>query len=189
MNRIYNGVKTMDRFPTAVVIIDCHYEKGAALEARAANIPVISLVDTNSDPDLVDYVIPANDDALKSLTLVLGVLADAIKKGNGGKGVKHQFKDYLNYEVQIIKKTSETNESEKSAALSTAAVKEPEIVAKPRKKSGVQKGILELVKEEAEKQEPKAKEKIKSVKKKAVTKLKPVAVKKAKTKIKAKKTK
>jgi small subunit ribosomal protein S2 len=152
MNRIYKGVKTMDRFPSAVVVVDCHYEKGAVLEAKAVNIPIVSLVDTNSDPDLVDYVIPANDDALKSLDLILGVLSNAIKSGNGGRGVKHQFKDYTDQEIQIIKKETEVEEEEKVALSDSQKVEAP-VKAKPRtsKKSVAQKGILELVKEEADK--------------------------------------
>jgi small subunit ribosomal protein S2 len=156
MNRIYKGVKTMDRFPVAVVVVDCHYEKGAVLEAKAANIPVVSLVDTNSDPDLVDYVIPANDDALKSLDLLLGILSGAIKKGNGGRGVKHVFKDYINYEVQIIKEKQVSEVVEKVFSAEPEKSSVSEILRKPRKKSGVVKGILEKVKEEAEEKKTKA---------------------------------
>jgi len=153
MNRIYKGVKTMDRFPSAVILVDCHYEKGAALEAKAVNIPIISMVDTNSDPDLVDYVIPSNDDALKSLDLILGVLSNAIKLGNGGRGVKHIFKDYSNQEIQIIKKETEIVSAEEKVVLSDSQKSEPVVKAKPRpsKKNLAQKGILELVKEEAAK--------------------------------------
>jgi len=153
MNRIYKGVKTMDRFPSAVIVVDCHYEKGAVLEAKAVNVPIISMVDTNSDPDLVDYVIPSNDDALKSLDLILGVLSNAIKIGNGGRGVKHVFKDYSNQEIQIIKKEAEVDAVEEKVALSDTQKSEPVVKAKPRpsKKNLAQKGILELVKEEAAK--------------------------------------
>jgi len=155
MNRIYRGVKTMDRFPSAVIVVDCHYEKGAVLEARAAGIPIISMVDTNSDPDLVDFVIPSNDDASKSLNLILGILSEAIKMGNGGHGVKHVFKDFSNYEVQIIKQnTPSINEIQKIKAVETTS-DEPKTYVKPQSKAkkGVQKGILELVKEEAKKEE------------------------------------
>lgn len=153
MNRIYKGVKTMDRFPSAVIVVDCHYEKGAVLEAKAVNIPIISMVDTNSDPDLVDYVIPSNDDALKSLDLILGVLSNAIVNGNGGRGVKHVFKDYSNQEIQIIKKEVEIEASEEKISVSDSPKIEPIAKAKPRpsKKNLTQKGILELVKEEAAK--------------------------------------
>ncbi len=183
MNRIYRGVKTMDRFPSAVVLVDCHYEKGAALEARAAGIPIISMVDTNSDPDLVDFVIPSNDDASKSLTLILGILSEAIKSGNGGHGVKHVFKDFSNYEVQIIKQNAPSvNEIQKIKTFESAP-EEQKVYAKPQIKAkvGVQKGILELVKEEAKKEE------LKSTKKVAAA---PKTTKVVKTKAKAtKKTK
>jgi small subunit ribosomal protein S2 len=144
MNRIYSGIKTMDRYPEAVVVVDCHYEKGAIEEAKAAGIPVISMVDTNSDPDMIDYVIPANDDAIKSITLIMGVLTAAIKRGNPGKWVKHVSKDYSNYEVQIVKtKEVETKEDVAAPTVAVAPVHEN----KPRRHET--KGIMELVKEQA----------------------------------------
>lgn len=180
MNRIYKGVKSMDRFPVAVIVVDCHYEKGAVMEARAANIPVVSLVDTNSDPDLVDYVIPANDDALKSLELLLSILAGAVKQGNQGRGIKHTFKDYINYEVQIIKEKKIEAIEEKIINLEETKIKdEPTRILKSRKRSSVTKGILELVKDEADN----IKE-AKKIEKKGPVKKKEVVTKK----IKAKKT-
>lgn len=156
MNRIYKGVKFMDRFPSAVVLVDCHYEKGALMEAKTMNIPVVAMVDTNSDPDLVDYVIPSNDDASKSLNLILGILADSIKKGNEGRGVRHEFKDYSNYQVQIIKKQENEAKTEESIINSNEKKEEKDIKiikdVKPRGKSKPQKGILEMVKEEAKKE-------------------------------------
>jgi small subunit ribosomal protein S2 len=191
MNRIYQGVKTMDRYPEAVVIIDCHYEKGAVEEAKALNIPVVAMVDTNCDPDQIDYVIPANDDAIKSITLVMEVLADAIKKGNDNKGVKHVFKDFSNYEVQIIKEVSkeEKIEVETEFAPQSQAVKTVSQPAPSKTRKSESKGILELVKEQAEqkiepepvvKKTPAVKEKVtkpvKAVKK--VVAVKPVKAKK-----------
>ncbi len=142
MDRIYSGIKTMDRYPEAVVLVDCHYEKGALEEAKAAGIPVVSMVDTNSDPDMVDYVIPANDDAIKSITLIMGVLSAAIKRGNPSKWVKHVSKDYSNYEVQIVKANTVEIKEEIAAAPVT-----PVHENKPRRHES--KGIMELVKEQA----------------------------------------
>lgn len=164
MNRIYCGIKTMDRYPEVVVVVDCNYEKGAVLEAKAAKIPVVSIVDTNSDPDTVDFVIPANDDAIKSITLVLGVLSNAIKKGNPGKWVKHVNKDFSNYQIQIIKKV----EVETPAEIEPVT-KEAEAPRKTTRKHEPTKGIMEIVKEEAVAKKAEAK---KPVAKKPVAKKK-----------------
>lgn len=159
MNRIYAGVKTMERYPEAVVIVDCHYEKGAVEESKAARIPVVSMVDTNSNPDMVDYVIPANDDAIKSIELVMGVLSAAIKKGNPSKWVKHVAKDYSNYQVQVIKKTEapvETTEKVVEAVVEKAPVK--------TRKHEQHKGIMEIVKEQASKEKKAEKPAVKATK-------------------------
>lgn len=104
LDRLYRGIKTMSRFPSAIVIIDPKFEVGAVLESKKLNIPSIALVDTNSDPTVVDHFIPGNDDALKSIELFLKLFADAVLAGNGGEGVKHNLKDYLKAEVQILKR-------------------------------------------------------------------------------------
>jgi small subunit ribosomal protein S2 len=75
------GIQSMDRLPDAVFIIDSKREEIAVLEARKLGIPVIAIVDTNCDPDLVDYVIPGNDDALRAIKLFTSRLADALIAG------------------------------------------------------------------------------------------------------------
>jgi small subunit ribosomal protein S2 len=75
------GVADMRRQPDAVFIIDLKKEALAVREARRLNMPVIALVDTNADPDEAEYVIPGNDDAIRSCSLVTRVLADAIEAG------------------------------------------------------------------------------------------------------------
>ena len=151
MNRIYGGIKNMDRYPVAIVLVDCNFEKGALLEAKAAKIPVVSMVDTNSDPTDVDYVIPSNDDAIKSINLIMGALSEAVKKGNKGIGVKHDLKDFSQFNIQIIKKVEQVVEDKLAGEDKTVAVKEsrnqPQAVAK--KSFIAQKGILEKVKDEA----------------------------------------
>lgn len=103
LNRIYGGVKGMTRYPSAVIVVDPRYEIGAVSEARHLNIPIVAITDTNCNPDEIDYVVPANDDAVKSLKLLLGLFADAVLLGNGGQGVRHNDKDYTKMEVKIIK--------------------------------------------------------------------------------------
>ena len=78
-----DGIRQMGRLPDAVFVVDTHKEKIAVDEARKLKIPVIGVVDTNSDPDEVDYVIPGNDDALRAIRLFASRLADAIVAGRG----------------------------------------------------------------------------------------------------------
>jgi len=154
MNRIYGGIKTMDRYPVAMVMVDCNFEKGAVIEAKAAGIPIVSMVDTNSDPTDIDYVIPANDDAMKSINLIVGFLSEAVKKGNKGIGVKHNLKNYSEYNIQIIKKVEEVAK-EKLLNEEKFEVEEVKVEKKPltKKHSGPQKGILEKVKDDAKEKE------------------------------------
>lgn len=76
--KIYEGVKDLNKLPDAIVIIDAHHEKTALLEARKKGIPVIAILDTNGNPDLVDYPIPANDDSFKSIELLTKTLAKSL---------------------------------------------------------------------------------------------------------------
>lgn len=80
-NTKYGGIKEMKGRPGAVVVVDAVDDKNAVLEARKLNIPVIALADTNADPEGIDYVIPANDDAIKSIELILSYLAEAVRDG------------------------------------------------------------------------------------------------------------
>ena len=77
------GIRNMQKLPSAIIIVDPRVEETAIKEARKLHIPVIGLVDTNCDPDMVDYVIPANDDAVRAVKLVVNVLANAIASVNG----------------------------------------------------------------------------------------------------------
>lgn len=81
LNERYGGVKEMNEQPAAVVIMDTIQDKNAVKEARVLNIPVFAIVDTNSDPTEIDYAIPANDDAIKGVKLILDYFAEAVKEG------------------------------------------------------------------------------------------------------------
>ena len=78
LNKVLCGIRNMEKLPNALIIVDPKKEINAIREARKLNIPVFGLVDTNCDPDDVDFVIPANDDAVRSVKVVLGVLTNAI---------------------------------------------------------------------------------------------------------------
>ena len=85
------GIKEMKKLPDALFIVDPRKERNAILEARKLNIPVFGIVDTNCDPDDVDFVIPANDDAIRAVKLVTWVMANAVIEANGG--VVEKFDD------------------------------------------------------------------------------------------------
>lgn len=86
LERSLGGIKDMGGLPDALFVIDVDHEKIAIAEARKLGIPVIGVVDTNSDPDGVDYIIPGNDDAIRAIQLYLGTAADAILKAKQGAG-------------------------------------------------------------------------------------------------------
>ena len=81
LNNVLSGVVEMSRLPGALFVVDTKKESIAVKEARRLNIPVFAIVDTNCDPDEVDYVIPANDDAIKSVQVVLKAVANAVAEG------------------------------------------------------------------------------------------------------------
>ncbi len=84
LEKFLGGIKEMRGIPQALFIIDPRKERNAILEARILGIPVFGIIDTNCDPDEVDYIIPANDDALRSVKLIVGKMADAVIEANGG---------------------------------------------------------------------------------------------------------
>ena len=84
LNKILCGIRNMEKLPQAMFIVDPSKEEIAIREARKLNIPVFGIVDTNCDPDMVDYVIPANDDAIRAVKLIIGVMNNAIIEANGG---------------------------------------------------------------------------------------------------------
>lgn len=76
--KVYEGVQELNRLPDAMFVIDAHHEKTAVWEARRKKIPVIAMLDTNANPDLVDYPIPANDDSFKSIEIVTKTISEAL---------------------------------------------------------------------------------------------------------------
>lgn len=81
MNHVYGGIKQLAARPGALIVVDVVNELNAIREARKLNIPVIAIVDTNADPSLVDYVVPANDDAIKAVELIIGYFTQAVSAG------------------------------------------------------------------------------------------------------------
>ena len=110
LNTLLSGIRGMYKLPSAMIIVDPSKEEIAIREARKLNIPVFGIVDTNCDPDMVDYVIPGNDDAIRAVKLILGVLANAIVEANGGQIVNYvsadekQPADIMQRALETVKK-------------------------------------------------------------------------------------
>ena len=85
LQKFLGGIKNMNKLPGALFVIDPRKEEIAVQEARKLGIPVVGIVDTNCDPDLIDYVIPANDDAIRAVKLLTARMADAILEGRQGE--------------------------------------------------------------------------------------------------------
>lgn len=85
LNHLVGGVKEMTSIPAAVFVVDIKEEKTAVIEAAKKHVPIVAMVDTNTNPDLIDYVIPANDDAIKSVEFITSLIAEAVNEGKGQK--------------------------------------------------------------------------------------------------------
>ncbi len=96
LQKYLGGIKAMRKVPDIVVIVDQRREYNAVQECQKLNIPIVSLLDTNCDPDVVDIPIPANDDAIRSIKLIVGRLADAIYEGRHGQ--LESDEDYEDYD-------------------------------------------------------------------------------------------
>ena len=120
LNKVLVGIRDMEKLPRAIIITDPRIEINAIKEARRLNIPVFGIVDTNCDPDDVDFVIPANDDAVRSVKIVLGVLANAVCEANGLPTVDYVTeeeapkKEEKTDEVTVVSKTIDTDVEEKA---------------------------------------------------------------------------
>lgn len=131
LNRVLSGIREMNKLPQAIIVVDPKKEINAIREARKLNIPVFGLVDTNCDPDDVDYVIPANDDAVRSVKVVIGVLNNAICEARNlemvdyvteeDKNKKEDVKDVM--EKEISKEPKEEVKVEESKNLEVVSEK------------------------------------------------------------------
>lgn len=93
LERFLGGIKNMKKLPAALFIVDPRKERIAVAEAKKLGIPIVAIVDTNCDPDEIDYVIPGNDDAIRAVKLIAGAMADAIIEGNQGEAGEADPKD------------------------------------------------------------------------------------------------
>ena len=106
----HRGIKDMRRLPDAVIVVDAQYEDTAIREAKRLFIPVIAIVDSNTDPTKVDYPIPANDDSIRTIQLIIGALADAINEARGTVAEKNKKKSDKKMETNADEKSVQENE-------------------------------------------------------------------------------
>ena len=123
------GIKDMRNLPGALFVVDPKKEHLAVSEARKLNIPIVGIVDTNCDPDEVDYVIPGNDDAIRSIKLIASAMADAVieaREGEEGLALRRQMEAKMNAEAEAKKaeETAEVKAEEETEAVVEAAVDE-----------------------------------------------------------------
>ena len=134
LNKYLRGIREMKKLPNAMVIVDPRKEENAIKEARILNIPVFGVVDTNCDPDMVDYVIPGNDDAVRSVKLMLGVLTNAIAEVNGKEVIDYLTEDDKNKVEKKAKKEEEKKVDKKQEAVTEVKTEEVEEVSEVLKK-------------------------------------------------------
>lgn len=125
LQKYLGGIKNMRKLPDVVVIVDQRREHNAIHECQKLGIPVIALLDTNCDPDVVDIPIPANDDAIRSIKLIVGKLADAIYEGRHGQPDVSDDYEEFDEALDIDAEVDETLEAETEAV----ATPEPEAIA------------------------------------------------------------
>ena len=143
LNKNLRGIREMKKMPQAMVIVDPRKEEIAIKEAHILGIPVFGVVDTNCDPDMVDYVIPGNDDAVRSVKLLIGALTNAIAEVNGNEVI-----DYITEDEKSVKEEATTKDD---------VVEEVKEEKKPAKKA-VKKEVKEETPEVKEEKKPAKKE-------------------------------
>lgn len=127
------GIKEIRMLPQALVVVDPKEEHNAVAEAKLLNIPVFALGDTNTDPDTVDYIIPANDDGESSIRIIIGLLADAVVEGKGGEPL-YAYKDAAAATSSMVEMLKGVDPNEQTKAI--RAKLRNDAIAMRKKKSG-----------------------------------------------------
>lgn len=109
LEQMFGGIQTMNKLPELLIIVDIHKEKGAVLEARSMGIPVVGVVDSNSDPSLVEYPIPMNDDAARALEFIVSMFERAILEGKTPQKTKAREKKEKKVAKSKKKSTKKAN--------------------------------------------------------------------------------
>ena len=108
----HRGIKDMRKPPDAVVIVDGQYEATAIKEATSMNIPIVALIDSNTDPNIVDFPIPANDDSLRTIQLIIGNIADSILEIKGASKDKNNSSNADSQNSSVKEETIAANDEE-----------------------------------------------------------------------------
>src|SRR5699024_5864868 len=111
LNKFLGGIRDMKKMPSAIFIVDPRKERNAIAEAKKLNIPIVAMVDTNCDPYAVDYVIPANDYAIRAVRLMTSEMADAVLEGQRGISDEEDAEEQnIDLTEEASTETSEDNE-------------------------------------------------------------------------------
>ena len=195
LNKNLRGIREMKKLPDALVIVDPRKEEIAIREARKLNIPVFGVVDTNCDPDMVDYIIPGNDDAVRSVKLMIGALTNAIAEVNGNEMIDYLTEEDKNKAAGKGKKDDSVNEFIESLEKENVKINKEENDETEEAKKPAKKVSKKEVKEEAAKEVKEIKEKVATVKKNVEAKVEEkkekvkATVKKVEAKVEEKKEK
>ena len=149
------GIKNLTATPDALVVVDPKTEHNAVVEARKLNIPIFGLVDTNCDPEDVDYVIPANDDAIRSVKLIVATLANAVVEANGGTPIEVVFTDEPVAEEQRPRRNNRDGKGGHGKKFQKPNFKKEEVKAEQPAEDKKEEAAPAEVKEEAPKKERK----------------------------------
>ena len=162
LNRNLCGIRDMKKLPDALIIVDSTKEINAIREAKILGIPVFGVIDTNCDPDVVDYVIPGNDDAVRAIKVVLGVLTNAIVEANGGTIVDYVTEDeHHDKAKEQTKEKVNAKETSKKPVVKEESIKEEEKPSKKETKIDLNILTVTELKELAKKKEIKGYSKMK----------------------------
>jgi len=155
LKKVLGGVESMNKLPGALFIVDIRKESIAVKEARRLNIPVFAIVDTNCDPDEIDYIIPANDDAVKTIELITSTIADAILEGEAK--LKEKRAEEAAEKERVKKEREQEKEEEKKKIESERAARKAEKEKEAKQKKEAEKADVEsekVAKENKEDEKP-----------------------------------
>ena len=146
LNKNLCGIREMTKLPQALIIVDSMKEENAIREAKKLGIPVFGIIDTNCDPDMVNYVLPGNDDAVRSIKVVLGALTNAIVEVNGGTIVDYVSEDESKKNLRQMPEKREAKDKKPVARKEKKEEKPEEVVVKKEIKNE-EKEVKEVKKE------------------------------------------
>ncbi|MBD3225598.1 MAG: 30S ribosomal protein S2, partial [Caldithrix sp.] len=150
---VLGGIEEMKRLPGIVFIVDTNKEHIAVKEARKMNIPVVAMVDTNSDPTLIDYPIPANDDAAKSISLMTSIIADTVNEARQKADEQKALEEAAKSEKESAAKEQEAKKAKAKPKAKTQSKTKSKKEEKPSEPAEKQKKSVKAPKDESEEKE------------------------------------